>query len=179
MQAAADVTARRRHQLYETTNGHAPGSEQLDTSNYPSSSEEDDIKQVPLRQRTERVLLRYSTPLQLLQSQAYATERCLFIYLLLFRCVVAIITSRTIFAPDEHWQSLEVAHRIVFGYGFETWEWRDPRSDATNNGWGSGPIRSPLYPALFVLPYWVLYKFGLDNTRLLVSDSAMFLIEYL
>lgn len=25
--------------------------------------------------------------------------------------------------PDEHWQSSEVAHRLVFGYGFLTWEW--------------------------------------------------------
>ncbi|KAJ6296068.1 hypothetical protein OIU78_023996 [Salix suchowensis] len=25
---------------------------------------------------------------------------------------------------DEHWQALEVAHRIVFGYGHLTWEWR-------------------------------------------------------
>lgn len=25
---------------------------------------------------------------------------------------------RTSFVPDEHWQSLEVAHRLVFGYPF-------------------------------------------------------------
>lgn len=192
MQAAfADVTAQQRqrrrqrqqqHRLNETTNGHAPGHEQLDTSEYPSSSssseveDNDDQNQRYSQQRLERAHLRSSTPLQLLQARSYEIEKSLFIYLLLFRCIVSIITSRTIFAPDEHWQSLEVAHRIVFGYGFETWEWRDPRStnsSSNSNGWGSGPIRSPLYPAMFVLPYWLLYKLGLDNTRLLVSKSHL------
>jgi hypothetical protein len=174
MQAAADVTIQRRHRLNETTNGHAPGHEELDVSEYPSSSEEednDDQKQTHSRQRQERARLRSSTPSQLLQAQRYATEKSLFLCLLLFRCIVAIITSRTIFAPDEHWQSLEVAHRIVFGYGYETWEWQDPRTKG-DVGWASGPIRSPLYPAIFVLPYWLLYKLGLDNTRLLVSGHA-------
>ena len=30
----------------------------------------------------------------------------------------------TYFNPDEYWQSVEVAHRWVFGYGHLTWEWR-------------------------------------------------------
>lgn len=29
----------------------------------------------------------------------------------------------TFFNPDEYWQSLEPAHRLVFGYGHLTWEW--------------------------------------------------------
>jgi hypothetical protein len=36
---------------------------------------------------------------------------------------VNVIALRTFFNPDEYWQSLEVAHRLVFGYGHLTWEW--------------------------------------------------------
>lgn len=31
---------------------------------------------------------------------------------------------RTYFDPDEYWQCQEVAHRFVYGYGFETWDWQ-------------------------------------------------------
>ncbi|RVW88404.1 GPI mannosyltransferase 3 [Vitis vinifera] len=31
---------------------------------------------------------------------------------------------QTYFNPDEHWQALEVAHNIAFGYGHLTWEWK-------------------------------------------------------
>src|SRR5882762_4658639 len=55
---------------------------------------------------------------------------------LVVRVSVALCT-RTFFQPDEYFQSLEVAHRVVFGYGALTWEWLSPR-----------PIRSILYPAL-------------------------------
>lgn len=170
---AADGTARQRPRRTDSTNGHAPGAEQLAASNYPSSSEDEEREQTPLQLRAEAFRLRYSTPLQLIQGQVYATERSLFVYLFLFRCIVAIFTSRTVFAPDEHWQSLEIAHRIVFGYGYETWEWRDPRSEMGRQGWGSGPIRSPLYPAMFVPIYWILQQLALDNTLLLVSAFAV------
>ena len=56
-----------------------------------------------------------------------------------------LLTSRTFFQPDEYWQSLEIAHRIVFGYGYRTWEWTtDP------------PLRSIVHPALFVPLYKLL-----------------------
>ena len=59
--------------------------------------------------------------------------------------VGALLTSRTFFQPDEYWQSLEIAHRIVFGYGYRTWEWTsDP------------PLRSIVHPALFVPLYKLL-----------------------
>lgn len=32
---------------------------------------------------------------------------------------------QTFFQPDEFYQALEPAHRLVFGYGHLTWEWRD------------------------------------------------------
>lgn len=71
------------------------------------------------------------------------------------------LISRTFFQPDEYWQSLEVAHRLAFEYGYETWEWRALG--------GHGGIRSALYPALFVPVYWALEKARLDQTALLVS----------
>ncbi len=43
--------------------------------------------------------------------------RRLFAALLVFRSINAIL-SYTAFVPDETWQSLEVAHSIVFGYPF-------------------------------------------------------------
>ncbi|KAJ6731647.1 GLYCOSYLTRANSFERASE [Salix purpurea] len=51
---------------------------------------------------------------------------------------------------DEHWQALEVAHRIVFGYGHLTWEWRKG-------------IRSYFHPLVFAVLYKVLALFGLDT----------------
>ncbi|SCV70356.1 BQ2448_1750 [Microbotryum intermedium] len=77
-----------------------------------------------------------------------------------------------------YWQSLEVAHRIVFGYGYKSWEWR---ATSTINGgatadqlWstltrgGQGGIRSPLYPMLFVPLYWTLAQLGLDEGPILI-----------
>ncbi|CAK9140301.1 unnamed protein product [Ilex paraguariensis] len=57
---------------------------------------------------------------------------------------------QTYFNPDEHWQSLEVAHRIAFGYGHLTWEWKKG-------------IRSYLHPMLFALLYRVLALLHLDT----------------
>lgn len=62
-----------------------------------------------------------------------------------------LATSRTFFQPDEFWQSLEVAHRLVFGYGYLTWEW----------GQGTA-LRSIAHPALFVPLYVMLQATGLD-----------------
>jgi phosphatidylinositol glycan class B len=42
--------------------------------------------------------------------------------LVLFRLFNSLFV-RTSFVADEYWQSLEVAHRMVYGYGHLTWEW--------------------------------------------------------
>lgn len=170
MDASTAVLRRAPRPLDETTNGHAPGSEQIASTDYPSSEEEGPEGQDV--SRDDRTRLRYSTPKQLLEAHMHASERHLFYYLLIFRCLVGAVTCRTVFAPDEHWQSLEIAHRIVFGYGYKTWEWQDARAGTDSSGWGNGPIRSIAYPALFVLPYWVLQKLALDDTILLVRDDA-------
>ena len=64
----------------------------------------------------------------------------------------------TFFQPDEYFQSLEVAHHAVFGYGQLTWEWR-----ATN------PIRSIIYPGWNIPIYWLLKVLKLDHTSALVG----------
>lgn len=46
--------------------------------------------------------------------------------------------------PDEYWQSLEVAHNLVYGTGYLTWDW-------------TKKIRGIFFPGLFASLYW-LYK---------------------
>src|ERR1700722_17105526 len=75
----------------------------------------------------------------------------LFLSLYLFRLLNSLLVSSYI-DPDEFWQSLEPAHRLVFGYGYLTWEWRKESA-----------IRSWLFPLIFALPYKVLQLLGLDT----------------
>lgn len=67
------------------------------------------------------------------------------------RLAGALATSRTFFQPDEYWQTLEIAHRIVFGYGYRTWEWTSAH-----------PIRSVVHPGLFVPLYAAMQAMGVD-----------------
>lgn len=57
---------------------------------------------------------------------------------------------RTAFVPDEYWQSLEVAHKFVFGYGYETWEWKYA-------------IRSSVYPLFISAQYYLLKVLEIDT----------------
>ncbi|XP_013662375.2 mannosyltransferase APTG1 [Brassica napus] len=82
-------------------------------------------------------------------SRATRSTRRIFLLCLAFRVVNALLIQ-TYFNPDEHWQSLEVAHRTVFGYGYLTWEWKRG-------------IRSYLHPMLFAFLYKVLHLTGLDT----------------
>lgn len=76
--------------------------------------------------------------------------------------IAALATSRTFFQPDEYWQSLEIAHRIVFGYGYQTWEWMT-----------SKPIRSVVYPAMFVPLYKAMKAMHIDNPFVFTSAPAI------
>lgn len=71
--------------------------------------------------------------------------------------VLIALATQTYFQPDEYYQSLEVAHHLVYGYGHLTWEWLTPK-----------PIRSIFYPLLNVPIYAALKLLGLDDTRFLV-----------
>ncbi|XP_014670540.1 PREDICTED: GPI mannosyltransferase 3-like [Priapulus caudatus] len=74
--------------------------------------------------------------------------------LVIFRVVSAFVV-RTSFVPDEYWQSLEVAHRVAFGYGHLTWEWREA-------------IRGALYPGAIAAVYRLLSLVGADSRAALV-----------
>lgn len=43
------------------------------------------------------------------------TGKALLALIILFRCINSVLVQ-TFFDPDEYWQSLEVAHKVVFGY---------------------------------------------------------------
>ncbi|KAI7871727.1 GPI mannosyltransferase 3 [Spinellus fusiger] len=68
---------------------------------------------------------------------------------------------RTYDNPDEYWQAQEVAHRMVFGYGYLTWEWKEH-------------IRSYIHPLLFAGVYKVLQWLSMDNTMALVVAPRLF-----
>ncbi|KAK2539519.1 Pigb [Columba livia] len=62
---------------------------------------------------------------------------------------------RTSFVPDEYWQSLEVAHRMVFNYGYLTWEW-------------AHGLRGYSYPLIFASIYKALQLLAKDDVQLLI-----------
>lgn len=65
------------------------------------------------------------------------------VLIFLFRLANALLIQ-TFFQPDEYYQALEPAHRFVFGYGYETWEWKQG-------------LRSSIHVWLYI----VAYKLGL------------------
>eukprot|EP01102_Stenamoeba_stenopodia_P006754 TRINITY_DN1883_c0_g1_i1.p1 TRINITY_DN1883_c0_g1~~TRINITY_DN1883_c0_g1_i1.p1 ORF type:complete len:522 (-),score=35.79 TRINITY_DN1883_c0_g1_i1:81-1646(-) len=88
------------------------------------------------------------------QTATTANQVLLWCLVFLFRCVNSFAV-RTAFNPDEYWQSLEVAHNLVFGYGHLTWEWTQA-------------IRGYSHPLLFAIVYKILMLFGIDSAFLVV-----------
>lgn len=76
-----------------------------------------------------------------------------FPFLFAVRCVVGLFLVRTWFDPDETFQSVEIAHLSVFGFGYRTWEWTPP------------PLRGWTHPALFAGLFRVLSLLGLGSAR--------------
>ncbi|KAK6942377.1 GPI mannosyltransferase [Dillenia turbinata] len=83
------------------------------------------------------------------KSLLFVSPRRVFTVCLVFRLVNSLLVQ-TYFNPDEHWQGPEVAHRLVFGYGHLTWEWKKG-------------IRSYVHPMPFAFLYKVLAIFHLDT----------------
>ncbi len=79
---------------------------------------------------------------------------------LVLRCLMALL-SRGYFVPDETWQSVEVAHKLVFGNGYLTWEWRHG-------------LRSYLHPALFAWIFQLLKVLNLDTPFLISVCPRIF-----
>ena len=105
----------------------------------------------------------------------------LFFTLVLYRSINAIIVQ-TSFVPDEYWQSLEVAHVIVFGYsqnssycttwvnlvrrGYLTWEWKEM-------------IRGWTHPLIFAFAYKILQLLNLDTAIAIVLKERLPLLNFL
>ncbi|KAM5554037.1 mannosyltransferase APTG1-like [Rosa sericea] len=94
------------------------------------------------------------------QFDLLASPKNVYLFCLAFRIVNALLVQ-TYFNPDEHWQALEVAHRITFGFGHLTWEWKKG-------------IRSYLHPLLFAFLYKVLALLGLDTPWFMVKAPRLF-----
>lgn len=78
------------------------------------------------------------------------------LYLTGFRLVNACIIQ-TYFAPDEFWQCTEIAHRLVYGLGYVTWEWLDH-------------IRGTTHPLIFTSLFWSLKRLNIDTPEILVCS---------
>lgn len=86
--------------------------------------------------------------------------------------LILSLSIRSYFSPDEYWQSLEVAHNLVFGYGHLTWEWQDSK------------LRSIIHPLMFAWIYYLLQITGLDSSWAvayiprLFQASCLFISDY-
>lgn len=86
--------------------------------------------------------------------------RSVLFFLIIWRlCSVFIV--QTFHVPDEYWQSLEVAHKLTFGYGYLTWEW-------------TTKIRSYIYPFLISILYHILRFLHIDHAILLINLPRIF-----
>ncbi|CAI9742989.1 GPI mannosyltransferase 3-like [Octopus vulgaris] len=92
-------------------------------------------------------------------KRLFSAERNIFMALVAFRVVNALLIQ-TQYVPDEYWQSLEIAHSTAFGYGYQTWEWRNA-------------LRGYLYPSIFTVLYKVLQILRLDYRILLIKAPRM------
>ena len=81
-------------------------------------------------------------------------DKMLLTSLVLWRAVWAVL-SQTWYVPDETWQSVEVAHRVVWGRGVLTWEW-------------DKDIRSSIHPTVFIIVFKLLSLLHLDYQWLVV-----------
>ncbi|MCU1282642.1 MAG: Alg9 family protein mannosyltransferase, partial [bacterium] len=68
-----------------------------------------------------------------------------------------------IFWPDEIYQSLEPAHRLVFGYGLVPWEFRDG-------------ARSWLFPGMFAVVWKAAALVGLRTSPILVRLAKLIMV---
>jgi len=88
---------------------------------------------------------------------------CLHVFLLfmLYRWLNGLLVW-TYFDPDEYWQSLEIAHKQVFGYGYTTWEWQP-----------ASMLRGFFHPLVFAVLYKILQLLRLDTPYALVQVNPV------
>lgn len=78
----------------------------------------------------------------------------LFLVMFFIRCIDLVLIQSS-YVPDEYWQSLEVAHKKAFGYGYLTWEW-------------TKGIRSYFYVSIFYILYEGLKLLQIDSPELVI-----------
>lgn len=99
------------------------------------------------------------------KSQLYSTEEQnplntgvlgvrVLLFSVLFRLINCLLVQSS-FVPDEYWQSVEVSHRMVFHYGYLTWEWKEG-------------IRGFTYPLFFAFFYKILHFINYDSVYILI-----------
>ncbi|KAG1684044.1 GPI mannosyltransferase 3 [Nymphon striatum] len=89
-----------------------------------------------------------------------STERKVLLSSFCLRLVSAFM-QQTWFVPDEHWQSMEVAHKFIFGYGHLTWEW-------------TIGIRSYLYPLVICAIFKILQILQMDSVYFITLLPRIF-----
>ncbi|TRY90141.1 hypothetical protein DNTS_033334 [Danionella cerebrum] len=132
-----------------------------------------------IRERFKQSKSSESVKLRKRSSILYSTERkrhtlqicgiSISVFIVIFRLINCFLVQSS-FVPDEYWQSLEIAHRMVFGYPCEmntiilmkrTWEWKEG-------------IRGYSFPLLYALMYKLLQLMNYDTVYLLVLVPQVF-----
>lgn len=89
-----------------------------------------------------------------------------FLLIFIFLRIIAAFICESYFVPDEQWQSVEVAHKIVFGYGHLTWEWKEG-------------IRSFIFPHMFAILFKILQVVHLDYQYILIIFPRILMAVFL
>ncbi|PPD94583.1 hypothetical protein GOBAR_DD08396 [Gossypium barbadense] len=128
----------------------------------PFQSDLSQLKSIKMRQRKNGSSIKHpnlSDAEAKPQKKSPYSSKDVFLTCLGFRMLNALLIQ-TYFNPDEHWQALEVAHRIAFGYGHLTWEWEEG-------------IRSYLHPIMFALFYKLLALLRLDTPCVMIKAPRL------
>lgn len=94
-------------------------------------------------------------------SQAFVFDSSLNLYVtLLVIRLLNSLTLKTYFQADEYWQALEPAHKLVYGYGFLTWEWRQG-------------LRSFIHPLIYSMIYKTCEELSLSYSYILYLPKVV------
>ena len=83
------------------------------------------------------------------------------------------------FHPDEIFQTYEIAHRLVYGYGIQSWEWQIggvPPALASSSTESFGPIRSLITPLIFGILFLIGDIIGLNYWTEILPLTRVFLL---
>ncbi|XP_012276718.1 GPI mannosyltransferase 3 [Orussus abietinus] len=105
--------------------------------------------------------LKSGTPRSIIYTMAFTSRIGRTFCLLVVWRLLSVFVVQTAHVPDEYWQSLEIAHRMAFGYGYITWEW-------------DTKIRSYIYPFLIAILYKILAFLCIDHATVLITAPRLF-----